>query len=60
VLPLPDFMAVDKEFAKQIKELHGAAAFALMALVLLHIGAALKHHFIDKDGLIRRMLPGQN
>jgi cytochrome b561 len=60
VLSLPDFMAVDKEFAKQIKELHGAAAFALMALVLLHIGAALKHHFIDKDGLIRRMLPGQN
>ncbi len=58
VLPLPDFVAVDKEFAKQIKELHEISAFALMGLALLHIGAALKHHFIDKDGLVSRMLPG--
>ena len=57
VLPLPDFMTVDKEFAKQIKELHEISAFALMGLALLHIGAALKHHFIDKDGLVSRMLP---
>ena len=55
VLPLPDFMAVDKEFAKQIKELHEVSAFALVGLALLHMGAALKHHFIDKDGLISRM-----
>jgi cytochrome b561 len=57
VLPLPDFMSVDKEFAKQIKELHELSAFALVGLALLHIGAALKHHFIDKDGLVSRMLP---
>ena len=55
VLPLPDFMAVDKEFAKQIKELHEISAFALVGLALLHMGAALKHHFIDKDGLISCM-----
>jgi cytochrome b561 len=60
VLPLPDFMAVDKEFAKQIKELHEISAFALVGLAVLHIGAALKHHFIDKDGLVSRMLPGAN
>jgi cytochrome b561 len=60
VLPLPDFVSVDKAFAEQIKELHGAAAFALMGLVFLHIVAALKHHFIDKDGLLNRMLPGSS
>jgi cytochrome b561 len=60
VLPLPDFMAVDKEFAKQIKDLHEISAFALVGLALLHIGAALKHHFIDKDGLVSRMLPGSS
>ncbi len=60
VLPLPDFISVDKEFAKQIKELHGASAFALIGLALLHIGAALKHHFIDKDGLVSRMLPSSS
>ena len=57
VLPLPDFMAVDKEFAKSIKEVHGIAAFSLIALAALHIAAAIKHHFFDKDGLINRMLP---
>ena len=59
VIPLPDLLAVDKEFAKQIKELHALAAFALMGLALLHIGAALKHQFIDRDKLINRMLPGK-
>lgn len=57
VLPLPDFMAVDKEFAKSIKEVHGIAAFSLIAMAALHIAAASKHHFFDKDGLINRMLP---
>lgn len=59
VLPLPDFMAVDKEFAKSIKEVHGIAAFSLIALAALHIAAAIKHHFYDKDGLISGMLPGR-
>jgi cytochrome b561 len=59
VLPLPDFMAVDKEFAKIIKEVHGIAAFSLIALAALHIAAAIKHHFFDKDGLISRMLPSR-
>jgi cytochrome b561 len=60
VLPLPDFMAVDKEFAKVIKEVHAIAAFSLIALAALHIAAAIKHHFFDKDGLINRMLPDRN
>lgn len=59
VLPLPDFMTVDKEFAKLIKELHEISAFALVGLALLHMGAAMKHHFIDKDGLVSRMLPSR-
>ena len=57
VLPLPDFMAVDKEFAKSIKQVHSTAAFSLIALAALHIAAAIKHQFFDKDGLINRMLP---
>jgi cytochrome b561 len=58
VLPLPDFMPVNKEFAKIIKEVHGIAAFSLIGLAGLHIAAAIKHHFFDKDGLINRMLLG--
>jgi cytochrome b561 len=59
VIPLPDLMAVDKEFAKQIKQLHTISAYALMGLAGLHIAAAVKHHFYDHDGLINRMLPGR-
>ncbi|MEO6292361.1 MAG: cytochrome b [Burkholderiaceae bacterium] len=60
VIPLPDLLAMDKEFAKQIKELHEISAFALVGLALLHIAAALKHQFIDRDKLINRMLPGRS
>jgi cytochrome b561 len=55
VLPLPDLLAANKPLAEAIKPWHGAAAFALAALVLLHVAAALKHHFIDRDGLLARM-----
>lgn len=59
VLPLPDFVPADKALAALIKPWHELTAFALVGLALLHIGAAFKHQFIDKDGLISRMLPGR-
>ena len=60
VLPLPDFVPADKALAELIKPLHGFAAFTLAALVVVHVGAAIKHQWIDKDGLLNRMLPGRN
>ena len=57
VLPLPDFVSPDKALAEAIKPWHGYLAFAMAALVLMHVAAALKHHFIDRDGLLSRMLP---
>lgn len=57
VLPLPDFVPVSKELADALKPLHGLLATLLALLVGLHVAAALKHHFIDKDGLLQRMLP---
>lgn len=59
VLPLPDLLPVNKELAETLKELHGLAAYGLIGLVCLHVAAALKHQFIDHDGLISRMLPGR-
>jgi cytochrome b561 len=58
-IPLPDLLAPNKELADLIKPLHGLAAFALLGLAGLHIAAALKHHWIDRDGLLSRMLPGR-
>jgi len=59
VLPLPDFVSPDKALADAIKPLHKILAFALAALVLAHVGAALKHHLVDRDGLLDRMRPGR-
>lgn len=55
VLPLPDFVPVNPELAELIKPLHKLSALAMMALVLLHVAGALKHQFIDRDGLLSRM-----
>ena len=57
VLPLPDFVPADKALADLIKPWHEITAFAMAALVLMHVGAALKHQLIDRDGLLLRMLP---
>ena len=55
VLPLPDFVPADKALAEAIKPWHGALAWALAALAVLHVAAALKHQFVDHDGLMARM-----
>ena len=59
VLPLPDFVPVSKELAATLKTLHMALAFAMALLVLGHIAGALKHQFIDRDGLLSRMWPSR-
>jgi len=59
VFPLPDFVPADKALAEFIQPWHEIGAFALMGLVLIHIAAAIKHHWIEKNGLIFRMLPGK-
>jgi cytochrome b561 len=55
VLPLPDWVAPSKQLAEAIEPWHGYLAYTLAALVLLHVVAALQHHFIQRDGLLRRM-----
>lgn len=59
VLPLPDFVAANEALAETLKPWHGWLAYTLGALIVLHVGAALKHHFADGDGLLNRMLPGR-
>ena len=55
VLPLPDFVGKDKELAETLKLVHHFAAYGLGLLVAGHVAAALKHQFIDRDGLLARM-----
>ncbi len=57
--PLPDWVPQSESLATLLKPVHQWSAYALTALIVLHIAAALKHQFIDRDGLLERMLPGQ-
>lgn len=59
VLPLPDLVAKDKALGHILSNAHTALNYTLLALVLLHVAAALKHHFIDRDDVLYRMLPGK-
>ncbi len=36
---------------------HGILGWLMLALVVLHIGAALRHHFLLRDGVLGRMIP---
>jgi cytochrome b561 len=54
---LPEILSKNQELAKTLLMLHGWAATALVVLVLAHIGAALFHRLVLKDGVFRRMWP---
>lgn len=57
VLELPVLIGADPVLKPQLKELHELLNWTLAALVLVHVGATLKHHFVDRDGILQRMLP---
>jgi cytochrome b561 len=57
MFPIPDLLAKNKDLADVLKVAHHWIAYALGAVVALHAAAALKHHFIDRDDVLLRMLP---
>jgi cytochrome b561 len=57
VLPLPDLLPRDKALGKQLAELHSALNIGLLVLLGVHTAAALLHHLVLKDDILRRMLP---
>lgn len=59
ILPLPDLVAKDKALGDLLQEVHEVLNFTLLGLVVLHVMAALKHRFVDRDGIFSRMLPMQ-
>jgi cytochrome b561 len=55
---LPAIVPRDLETYKLAKTWHGWLTKALLAVVLLHVLAALKHHVINRDDVLRRMIGG--
>lgn len=57
IVPLPDLLAKDKALGDALATVHQGLNIFLLLLVSLHVAAALKHHFLDKDDVLLRMLP---
>ena len=57
VLPLPDLLGKNEELGDLLQQAHRMLNFGMAALVVAHLGAALKHHFIDRDEVLVRMIP---
>lgn len=54
---LPDLLAPNRSLAHQLVEWHETLAWMLMAVLLVHIAAALWHQLWRRDTVLRRMLP---
>jgi cytochrome b561 len=57
VLQLPMLTAPNKELMESTQSIHEMQSWALMTLVLLHLGAGLKHQFLLKNNVLHSMLP---
>jgi len=55
-LPVPQ----TESFEHLTASIHGASGWVIFGLLALHAGAALKHHVLERDGTLTRMLPGLN
>jgi cytochrome b561 len=57
IIPLPVLIAPNPEIKGALRLLHVSLNVTLFICICLHVLAALKHHFIDRDNVMKRMLP---
>lgn len=57
VIALPDWVPRSPELAATLKLVHRGLTYSLAALVTLHVAAAIKHQWVDRDRLLARMNP---
>ena len=57
LVSLPKLAAYDPGLKHLAHELHEGLAKVLLLVVAVHVAAALKHHFVERDVTLHRMLP---
>lgn len=57
LVQLPDLVRASDSTYRFMHEAHEIMAGLLFATALLHLAGALKHHFVDRDDVLKRMLP---
>jgi cytochrome b561 len=53
----PNLIAPNEQWFNALKSTHFVLSYILFAVAILHILAALKHHFWNQDDVLKRMLP---
>jgi cytochrome b561 len=56
IVPLPALLPKDEHLAKLCALTHSTLGMLLLLLIVVHTAAALKHHFIERDATLARML----
>jgi cytochrome b561 len=59
LIPLPNLVGKDKALGEFVKELHSVGGWVIAVAIGLHVLAAIKHHYVDHDDTLRRMLRWQ-
>ena len=54
---IPNPMSADAALKELLEEVHEILGWGLVALVAVYVAAALKHHVIDRNDVLHRMLP---
>jgi cytochrome b561 len=57
LVPLPTIIGPNAALKVTLKMVHIYLNYTLLVLVVMHVLAALKHQFVDRDGLLARMIP---
>lgn len=55
LVPLPDLTGADDALKESAAEVHEFGIALLFTVLVLHVGAALWHHFVHRDTVLRRM-----
>ena len=57
LVPLPDLVGKDRALGDVLRIVHVSLNALLVAVVCVHVAAAVRHHVVDRDAVLARMLP---
>lgn len=59
IVPMPNMLGTGSPYHKPLEEAHMLFAYAMMALVVVHVAAAIWHARVKRDGVLSRMTTGE-
>lgn len=59
LIRLPAIVPPEERIADLFARVHGGLFVLIAVVIIVHIGAALRHHFVKRNNVLSRMLPGR-